>query len=227
MEREIKNFEQWNEEMAAKYNPDRYHRSRNLVIWGIEFLRTRAIMRFLDVRNGDSVIDLGCGAGNMLERIRVGRLWGVDLSKVLLATAAERLRGRGVGLRYGNVESLPAEVRNQRFDKIFSSEVLEHLERPERMVAEICAIAKPTSRIVISVPNEGVINGIKAFLRATGLIALFPGISKKMDDEWHLWHMDLPLFRKFVSGKLEIIAMRRIPFRFLPIRYVFLLRPMF
>ena len=223
MKRSIENFEQWNEEMIAKYNPDKYHNSTNVIIRGIEFLRTRAVIKLLNVNYNDMVLDLGCGAGNMLEKMLEGNFWGVDISKTLLSAAKKRLNGRKLSLIYGNVESLPEKIKALKFDKVFCSEVLEHVLNPEKVIDEILSVTKPDGRVVISIPNEDFINFLKSILIKLGLFGLlFPGISKKMDNEWHLHEMDLKSIKDLVSGKLKIITTKRIPFHFLPIRYVIL-----
>ena len=224
MNRELGDFEEWNEQMARKYNPDQYHNSSNVVIRAIEGLRSRAILKLLAVRDGDTVIELGCGAGNLLQKMPRGELWGVDLSKMLLEIASTRLAPRGATLVRANIEALPPEVGQRKFDKILCSEVIEHVQHPDRVIDQMLGIATPASRVVISVPNERIIDLIKSALIKTRLIGLFKGIARNMTDEWHLWSMDLASLRKLVAGKLDIVTIKRVPFYFLPIRYVVLLR---
>ena len=223
MERKIENFEEWNEEMAIKYNPDHYHHSPNLIVRFTEFMRARAILKFLSPAEGDYVLDVGCGAGNMLQKIKKGRLYGVDLSETLLELARARLRENGAILFRGNVECLSEIIRGQKFNKIFCSEVLEHVENPGKVIDEMIKLATADGRIVISIPNEPVINFLKSILIKLRIFdLLFKGLSKKMDEEWHLHNMDMGIFRRMVKGKLRILKIKKVPYIFLPIRYVFL-----
>lgn len=209
--------------MAVKYNPDHYHNSHNIFIKILSRLRTRLVIRLLNIKDDDEVLDLGCGSGNMLAAIKTGRLTGVDLSASLIGLAKEKLAGRDAQLFIGSVEDLPKEISARKYDKIFSSEVIEHIERPEKMIEQILTIAKPDSLIVISFPNEHLIAGIKSFLLKIGLFKiLFRGLPPQMADEWHLHEIRLDYFQKLIAGRLRVIAIKKIPVPFLPLHYIFL-----
>ncbi|MBU1255528.1 MAG: class I SAM-dependent methyltransferase [Patescibacteria group bacterium] len=215
-------FENWNEEMAKKYNPDKYHQSSNFIIKFIENKRTSKIIKYLNLESQDKIIEIGCGAGNIMEKIKIGReLWGIDISDFMLKLSRQRKYHLPVKLIKANVENLPGKVKEKNFDKIYCSEVLEHVQNPERVLAQIKGISKKTSIIVISVPNEELINQIKNFLQKVRVFNfLFPNISKKMDDEWHLNNFDLNKLRKLVSQDYIIQKIKGIPYNWLPLRYI-------
>jgi 2-polyprenyl-3-methyl-5-hydroxy-6-metoxy-1,4-benzoquinol methylase len=226
MLKKIKNFEAWNEEMAKKYNPDKYHHSSNLIIRFIEKKRTDKIIDYLNPQQQDKIIELGCGAGNIMERIKTAKeLWGVDLSDFLLRLAQQKSYQTPVKFIKGNIENLPDQIVKVKFDKIYCSEVLEHLENPTKVLREIKKIAKEDSVVVISIPNEKLINKIKNILQKLRIFTLlFPKISQKMDDEWHLHSFDLDKLKQMVSQDYLIQEVRGIPYNFLPLRYVVKLR---
>ena len=121
----------------------------------------------------------------------------------------------------GNLENLPKEIVDLKFDKIYCSEVLEHVENPIKVLKEIKKIAKPRSIIVVSIPNEKLINKIKSILQRLKIFNLFfPKISQKMDDEWHLHFFDLDKLKKMVKGDYLIEGIRGIPYGWLLLRYV-------
>ena len=121
----------------------------------------------------------------------------------------------------GNVENLPKEVINCKFDKIYCSEVLEHVENPVNVLKEIKKISKNNSIIVISVPNEKLINQIKGVLQKIKIFNFFfSNISKKMDDEWHLHSLDLKKLKSLIFNDYMIEKIKGIPYNFMPIRYV-------
>lgn len=217
-----KNFESWNEEMARKYNPERYHKSPNPIVRFIERRRVGEIIRFLDARNFDRVIELGCGAGNIMEKIGSAKeLWGIDLSDFMLELAQQKKYKVPVKFVKANIEELPKKITDSKFDKIYCSEVLEHVENPDKVLGQIKRIAKKDSIVVVSVPNEKLINKIKMILQKLRLFALFfPNISKKMDDEWHLHSFDLDKLKKMTKNDYVIKKVKGIPFNFLPLRYV-------
>ncbi len=212
-------FFHWNEEMAKKYNPDVYHESSNFVVRWIERTRVQRILSFLDVAPHHRVLEVGVGAGNILAKLAVQDRSGLDLSPSLLALARRRLSD--AHLYEGDAESFPPEVSHQQFDRIFCSEVLEHVQHPERVVNEMAAVLKPDGIAVISVPNEHFINVIKGFLLKLRLFKkFFPGLSTNMTDEWHLHAFDCKLLTETVGSALIIERIEAVPFSWLPIRLV-------
>jgi 2-polyprenyl-3-methyl-5-hydroxy-6-metoxy-1,4-benzoquinol methylase len=212
-------FFAWNEEMAVKYNPDAYHQSGNVVVRWIEATRVRRILSMLGAFPNHRVLEVGVGAGNILAQIPVAQRSGIDLSPFLLRIARTRLPD--AHLYEGDAEQFPAELRTQRFDRVYCSEVLEHVRHPERVVAEMAEVLEPNGIAVISVPNERVINAIKGFMLKLNVFRLlFPKLSTKMDDEWHLHTFDRALLRKTVEQSLVLERIDAVPFSWLPIRLV-------
>ncbi|MBN1170134.1 hypothetical protein JXA56_03855 [Candidatus Micrarchaeota archaeon] len=98
--------------------------------------------------------------------------------------------------------------------------MIEHTENPKKVVSEISRIVKPAGRIVITVPNESLINNVKDIVWKLGLFDLiFPGIPRRQNDEWHLHSFDLKML-KDACNSLEIEKILSVPFFFLPIRYI-------
>ncbi|MDO8264964.1 MAG: methyltransferase domain-containing protein [Candidatus Parcubacteria bacterium] len=216
----IKNFEKWNENYIKKYDIEEYYKS-SLIVRFIEEKRIKQIVNLIQTQEGDRIIELGCGAGHILEKIPWGNLTGVDISETLLKKAEKRLQKRNAVLIKGNIEDLPQAVKNKKFDKIICSEVLEHVQNPGKVIDEILKIAHKDSVIVISIPNEKLINRLKGiFLKLRIFFNLFPNSSKKMDEEWHLHSFNMNLLEKYTKGKLIIKKVKAVPFWFLPIRYV-------
>jgi 2-polyprenyl-3-methyl-5-hydroxy-6-metoxy-1,4-benzoquinol methylase len=216
-------FLRWNEEMAIKYNPDAYHESPNLVIRWVERSRVKRILTFLHLRSTDRVLEVGVGAGNILSRVPVEERWGLDLSPTLLAIARRTLPD--AHLIQGDAEQFPPELREQIFDRVFCSEVLEHVRHPDRVIREIASVLASDGIAVISVPNERFINKVKTLLLRLQLFSFFfPGLSKKMDDEWHLHTFDRALLQHVVGDALVFDQIHAVPFFWFPIRIVAQLR---
>jgi ubiquinone/menaquinone biosynthesis C-methylase UbiE len=221
-------FEVWNEQMAQKYNPDDYHNSKNILVRFIEGRRTAAILKLLGVQKEERVIELGCGAGNILEQVICDDRWGVDLSDRMLRLAHARFAvGKttreqlNVQLLKENVECLSPRIPVQSFDKVYCSEVLEHTEYPEAVILEMKRIVKSGGTIVISIPNERFIKNAKQALYTFGIFRfLFPGMSKAMASEWHIHDFSLQKLREITEKHLKEERVVRIPFFFAPVRYV-------
>ena len=219
MKKNIENFETWNEEMSKKYNPDRYHQSSNLIIRFIENKRVKQILSFLKINENDTVIEIGCGVGDILSRLDKGILTGMDISQYILDIAKKKYKS--IKFINGNAENLPVEISQNKYDKIICSEVLEHVENPVNVLKEIKKISKDNSIIVISIPNEKLINQIKKVLQKIRIFNFFfPNISKKMDDEWHLHSFDLKKIKNLIFNDYTIEKIKSIPYNFLPLRYV-------
>ncbi len=233
-----KDFENWNEVMAERYDPDQYHHHPNRIIRSIEGWRTRKVLRFLNVQENERVIDLGCGAGNMLEMLPTNsERWGLDLSTFLLNKASQRLgvdwedssdsplkeSDASVRLVRANLQSIPSSVQESGlFDKALCSEVIEHLPDPHLALSEACKLLRPGATFVISVPDERRIDFLKGLLiKARLLNKLFPDLPEKMEDEWHLHCFDLATLRKTIEG-LPLVEKRKaaIPSRLMPLRWV-------
>lgn len=231
-------FERWNEVMAERYDPDHYHHHPNRIVRTIEGWRTRKVLRFLDVQAGERVVDLGCGAGNMLEMLpQTAERWGIDLSTFLLEKASKRLgvswedpskerlhsKSANTRLVHGNLQAIPPGIAEHGlFDKALCSEVIEHLPDPRLALSEACTLLRPGATFVISVPDERRIDKIKGLLKKARLLhRLFPDLPEKMEDEWHLHCFDLPTLRDTVAGlPLREKRCAGIPSRMMPLRWV-------
>jgi 2-polyprenyl-3-methyl-5-hydroxy-6-metoxy-1,4-benzoquinol methylase len=218
-------FTQWNEVMAQKYDPEAYHLRSNFLIRWIERRRVKTILRFLDAGPHDAVLEIGCGAGNVLEQIPSDRLHGIDLSTFLLKKSQNRLAHCRAKLSQADGGQLP--FANGQFRRLVCTEVLEHVPNPRQFISEMARVATANAIMVISVPNEVWINRVKGVIRALGLNRwLLQGSDDaykspdKMTDEWHLHDFDLALLQKVSKDILIIRQIKAIPFRFIPLRYV-------
>ncbi len=217
-------FSAWNERMAHEYDPEQYHASTNPIVRFVERKRVECILRLMDARPEHRVLEVGVGAGNILEQVHSEHRVGLDLSPFLLEKAKKRL-GPSVSLLLGDAEALHQFVQPGSFDRIYCSEVLEHVQHPENVLSEMAAALKPDGRVVVSVPNEGMINTLKGILKSLGVFRLlFPTMADHMEDEWHLRSFDRILLRQLASSCFVIESIQSVPFCFLPIRLVAKLR---
>ena len=112
---------------------------------------------------------------------------GVDLSETLLKQARARVAGRtGFEFQLAPAEVLPFPAAS--FDRVVCSEVLEHVIEPAAVIAEIRRVARPGARIVLTLPNEALINATKRVVVALGLKGWVAGeypMSDQMLEEWH------------------------------------------
>jgi SAM-dependent methyltransferase len=112
--------------------------------------------RHAGIRAGDTVLDLGAGAGNdaFVARRLVGpsgRVIGVDMTPAMIARAranAERLGYANVEFRLGEIEAMPVEAGS--IDVAISNCVLNLVPDKARAFAELFRVLRPGGRFCIS-----------------------------------------------------------------------------
>jgi glycosyltransferase involved in cell wall biosynthesis/SAM-dependent methyltransferase len=114
--------------------------------------RARILLDYLELQDGQSIFDCGCGMGFYL--MALGKLR--DLKLVGLDGDMERLRWAQrervpAALLTGNIFDLPIE--GGTFDRVLFSEVLEHLSDDQRGLCEIHRVLKPGGILALSVPH--------------------------------------------------------------------------
>lgn len=217
---QIDNFEDWNEKEMAKNSPELYYSHANFIIRFIEKSRINQVLKMLDAQIDDKILEVGCGQGHILTLIRRGELFGLDLSDKMLADAQKRL-GERVKLFKANAENFVADFGDLKFDKIIASEVLEHTQNPEKVLSQIRLALKDNGWLIVSIPNEKLINWLKRVLIKTGFFNLFfSGVSKDATEEFHLHAFDLNLLKEKVGERFKWERVAGVPFGFLPIRFV-------
>ena len=223
-------FKEWNEVMVKKYNPEDYIFHSNFLVRVFELKRFKKIKDLLQLSNNDDFLDIGCGSGYLLNEAVCKRGVGADISDLMVKTARENCKHNGKKfIVQSDAENLP--FKNGCFDKIVSTEVIEHILHPVVLLEEIERVSRNDTVIVITIPNEKRINWIKNILFPLGVHKLLfrksyrP--SKRMEDEWHLHTFDVKKFKELIEGKFIIERTISIPTVFLPLRFVFRLRKAF
>lgn len=118
--------------------------------------RAREIIEGINPRNGDKVLDLGCGDGFYLFLLsNLGfnlKLVGSDFDQLGLEAAKRNLKNEKISFTGGDLmKRLP--FANNEFDKIILSEVAEHLPDDLKGLKEVYRVLKPEGTLCISVPN--------------------------------------------------------------------------
>ncbi|HEX6476234.1 MAG TPA: methyltransferase domain-containing protein [Acidimicrobiales bacterium] len=106
---------------------------------------TDLVASVLDPVDGQRVLDFGVGVGTHAEEVRA---LGYDVSCVETDdTLRERLRSRG----FRAVRS-PDELGDERFDVVYSFNVLEHIADDGRALRELRRVTAPGGTLVLYVP---------------------------------------------------------------------------
>lgn len=217
-------FKEWNEKMVKKYDPDAFHHHSSPLIRFVERRRVKAIVKMIDIQKENRVLEIGCGAGNVIEKALMGKLFGVDISSFILLKAKQKLKQRA-HLFQGDALDLPC--KNRAFKEVICSEVLEHLLDPSAAIHEMARILEPKGKAVVSVPNELLIDRIKRILIRLRIFhwlftqkGEYGEIPERMEDEWHLHTYPLKEWFSLFKKSFRVIRLKRIPFVWLPLRYV-------
>ena len=118
--------------------------------------KLQVIEHVLDVAPDHCVVEVGCGAGNLILHAAscASRAIGVDISLAALRFCQHRASDAGLGsvlFLLASGSALP--LLNDYADRIIFVEVIEHLERPQQFLSELYRILKPGGQVFITTPN--------------------------------------------------------------------------
>ena len=183
----------------------RKHKHRNpiqrMLLWNF----FRNLLNLIKNREVESILDVGCGEGFTLHRLKekgIGKkLEGLEYLQTAIDLGKEMYPD--IKITQGSIYKLP--YKDNSFDLVLCTEVLEHLEEPEKALQELVRVSK--KYLAISVPNE-------PFFMFAQMVR-GKNWSRLGNDIEHINHWTMFGFPKFVKknsgGKIKILA-RRFPF---------------
>lgn len=107
------------------------------------YLRRKRFHAVIPLIRG-SVLDFGCGVGELAPYCDQSRYWGVDRDSEALAIA----RNRFPQCRFSS--ELPV---SQKFDTIVGLAVIEHMEQPEELLRRFRELLVDGGRLVLTTPH--------------------------------------------------------------------------
>ena len=133
--------EQWTElGDFIRYNPGARH-------------RRRLVARLLRTIEFESVLDVGCGPGEMLLWLRQAfpharTMWAADFARETIARNRERMP-------WAHFEPLDIERErlDREFDLVLCSEVVEHLHDRPAAIQNLAAMVKPGGHLLVTCPT--------------------------------------------------------------------------
>jgi methionine biosynthesis protein MetW len=146
------------------------------------------------VPQGARVLDLGCGDGALLERLRDERgavVRGVEIDLDDIAKCIER----DVPVYQGDLDQGLSDIPDHRFDVVILSQTLQVVRRPRLVLQEMLRIGK---RGVVSFPNFGHWR-IRGHLALRGRMPTTEAIPYSWYDTPNIHHTTIADFRDFVS----------------------------
>jgi ubiquinone/menaquinone biosynthesis C-methylase UbiE len=110
------------------------------------------LLGFLKGIDIDSILDVGCGEGFTLGKLKehgIGKKHtGIDAAKDAIVLGKKE--NPNLNLSIGDIYNL--KFKDKSFDLVISTEVLEHLADPKKALRELKRISK--KYVLLSVPNE-------------------------------------------------------------------------
>ncbi len=213
----------WNESRARQYDVLTYLDGLHPLLRRFERKRYEAVA--VEAAPGAGlVLDAGCGPGLLLERL--ARAGGDAVGLELSAWNVARSRERGHGRRVIQGDLQRAPLRGGRFAAVACTEVIEHLPDVEKALAECARLLVPAGRLVISIPNERLIDTGKAWLGRLGILRLLwrvpGGTVRNAEDGWHLHSFSRDAFaERLRRSGFRVEKVRVMPSACLPLRWVF------
>ncbi len=120
----------------------------------------REIAERLDLKKEDSLLEVGCGSGLLLERLKnkVSFCAGVDISEEML----KHIKDENIELRVAEASKLPFE--DEKFSKVFCHSVFHYfpdIEYAKQSINEMLRVCKQDGTILISDVLNGYLDDIR------------------------------------------------------------------
>jgi len=193
------------------------------VIFGGEKRLRRKILRLADIKNGDKVLDIGCGTGTSALIIAgdigdKGEVVGIDLSEKMLEIAKRKLEVSGfrnVTFLKTNAEAIP--YPDSYFDKVTVFAALHEMNHEGRIntLMEIYRLLKLEGKALIA--DYDLPEKISGFLLMRLLLTMFEGetardmIERGIDSEIKEAGVNLRVIKKenILCGAGQVLLMEK------------------
>jgi SAM-dependent methyltransferase len=101
-----------------------------------------------------SVLDIGCGAGALLQHLKgAGATYTAGIEYIESVASEARRRGVADDIQCLDIEKDPLPYESSRFDCIVMSHVLEHMVDPWQTLGKVLLMLRPGGTFVGAIPN--------------------------------------------------------------------------
>lgn len=116
-------------------------------------LMERKMIREANLRDGQWILDVGCGTGTLAFEIASlylnTKVYGIDLLEEHLEIAGKYIAGFH-NVLFSRQDYLNLAFRDNSFDRIFFCESLVHAQDKNKLLSEVCRTLKPEGKIIIA-----------------------------------------------------------------------------
>jgi ubiquinone biosynthesis O-methyltransferase len=157
----------------------------NLIIDYEQTVRSQMVISMIDPKPEEVILDGGCGnARDLIQLAPHGcKCVGIDFSPNMVEEAKKELATRNiqrVELEVGDLTNL--RFCDKTFDKVFASEVLEHVPDYRKAVSEMARVLKPGGTLVVTTPNRHSLYGFDRYIICQRILRLK---HRHPYDEWN------------------------------------------
>lgn len=124
---------------------------RQLHIYNIYY----SILKLLPKLENKKLLDLGCGDGiltYLIQKYKGGDIYGIDIHRIPIFLANKKKQEKKISVTYSVASCYNIPFPKKHFDFIISTDVIEHLEKPEAMLAEAYGKLKCNGIMIHSTP---------------------------------------------------------------------------
>ncbi|MEM2614281.1 MAG: class I SAM-dependent methyltransferase [Nitrososphaerota archaeon] len=182
--------------MYNDYEERERYRHSNLIIRRYHVKRLISVKseleRILKAYENGILLDVGCGDGSYLALLKnkYNFLIGVDISIRSLKTAKNKTKNMDSGV----IEFILADARyipiiSSSADVVLCSEVLEHIEAPEKVICELFRVAR--CLLLITVPVLNVLRKLAKITRYANKINELEKYIGHINMNIHSWWIDI------------------------------------
>lgn len=102
------------------------------------------------IKTGKKILDIGCGTGTLLLKLKPSYGVGIDISEMMIKIARQKNKSKKIFFWTGKIEKFSSR---QKFDYIIMVDVIEHLENIQSTVACLKKFVHKNSEILIVMVN--------------------------------------------------------------------------
>ena len=135
-----------------------------------------------------SLLDIGCGFGfvpHFWKTSGFGKAVGLEMSRYG-KIGSEKLGIDIIPLYYSEAEDL----KNQKFEYVFSSEVIEHVESPEAFVKEISQALSDDGILVLTTPSSSALTKAANYIETLAIFLLHSISLSRQEMDWRTFYAD-------------------------------------
>ena len=124
-----------------------------------------------ELHGGERVLDLGCGDGTFTAVVAQAGAEPVGVDVAEAAVGRARARHPDLQFQLAPIDG-PLPFEDNRFDVLWSSEVIEHVADTARWLSEVRRVLKPGGRLLLTTPSHGrlrvALHGVEGFSEPLG-----------------------------------------------------------